>query len=168
MPNVPAPGLSANRSTMRCALSISLADGENAALVRVRQALLWGTLGLAAIGAALLRGFLVALFVIYALLAIPLAVMLWLRLRLVRESLIAVARMTVQLLFVGFYLGVVFKINSAWLNALWLLVMIASAMKNSANALASPTNGLSGLSMCQRCRLMNPASTMGSSENTAR
>ncbi len=63
----------------------------------------------------------------YALLAIPLAIMLWLRLRLIRESLIAVVRRTVQLLFVGFYLGVVFKINSGWLNAAWLLVMIGVA-----------------------------------------
>ena len=35
--------------------------------------------------------------------------------------------MTVQLLFVGFYLQIVFRLNSAWLNAAWLLIMIAVA-----------------------------------------
>jgi len=35
--------------------------------------------------------------------------------------------MTVQLLFVGFYLAVVFDLDNPWLNAAWLLVMITVA-----------------------------------------
>jgi len=63
----------------------------------------------------------------YALLLFPLGIMLWLRVKMVRETLVAVVRMTVQLLFVGFYLQVVFRLNSVWLNAAWLLIMIAVA-----------------------------------------
>ena len=63
----------------------------------------------------------------YSLLLAPLAFLLWYRLPLFKDSLIAVVRMTVQLLFVGFYLQVVFEWNNFWLNAAWLLVMIAVA-----------------------------------------
>ena len=63
----------------------------------------------------------------YSLLLAPLAFLLWYRLPLFKDSLIAVVRMTVQLLFVGFYLQVVFEWNNFWLNAGWLLVMIAVA-----------------------------------------
>lgn len=63
----------------------------------------------------------------YGLLVFPLALMLWLRVAMIRDTLIAVLRMTVQLLFVGFYLQVVFRLNSVWLNAAWLLIMIAVA-----------------------------------------
>ncbi len=63
----------------------------------------------------------------YALLLAPLAFLLWYRVPLFRDSLIAILRMTVQLLFVGFYLQIVFAWNNAWLNAAWLLAMIAVA-----------------------------------------
>lgn len=63
----------------------------------------------------------------YVLLLAPMAFLLWYRVPLVRDSVIAVLRMTVQLLFVGFYLQVVFEWNSFWLNAAWLLLMIAVA-----------------------------------------
>ena len=54
------------------------------------------------------------------------------------ETLIAVVRMTVQLLLVGLYLQVVFDLNSFWLNGLWLLVMIGVA-------------GVRGLELCVGC-----------------
>jgi len=63
----------------------------------------------------------------YALLIIPLGAMLWLRVPIVGKTLIAVIRMTLQLAFVGLYLQVVFKINSPWLNSLWLVVMVGVA-----------------------------------------
>lgn len=63
----------------------------------------------------------------YLLLAIPLGVILWLRVPILGGTLIAVARMTVQLLFVGFYLETLFRLNNAWLNLMWLLVMIGVA-----------------------------------------
>ena len=63
----------------------------------------------------------------YAMLIFPLAVILWLRIGVARQLTIAVVRMTVQLLFVGVYLQVVFKVNDARLNALWLLAMVGVA-----------------------------------------
>ncbi|NLG35368.1 MAG: ABC transporter permease [Lentisphaerae bacterium] len=63
----------------------------------------------------------------YLLLIFPLGVMLWLRLPLVGQTLIAVIRMTLQLLFVGFYLQFLFQYNDWRLTALWLLVMIGVA-----------------------------------------
>ena len=63
----------------------------------------------------------------YALLIIPLGLMLWHRIPIVGRTLIAVARMTVQLLFVGLYLQFVFRLNSPWLNAAWLVVMLVVA-----------------------------------------
>lgn len=63
----------------------------------------------------------------YLLLIVPLTVVVWLRLALVGPILSAVARMTLQLLFVGLYLQVVFKISAWWLTSLWLIVMILAA-----------------------------------------
>ncbi len=63
----------------------------------------------------------------YILLIIPFGMMLWLRIPIIGKMLIAIIRMTLQLLFVGFYLQIVFQLNSAWLNSLWLLVMVMVA-----------------------------------------
>ena len=60
----------------------------------------------------------------YVLLIFPLAVILWYRLGIAGRMMLAVVRMTVQLLFVGFYLQVLFEVNSPWLNVAWVLVMI--------------------------------------------
>jgi len=63
----------------------------------------------------------------YLLLTFPLGIILWLRISLLGETLTALARMTVQLLFVGFYLQVIFDSNSHWLTGIWILLMIAVA-----------------------------------------
>lgn len=63
----------------------------------------------------------------YAMLIVPLAIILWYRIPIFSQTLIAVARMTVQLLFVGLYLQIVFRLNNNWLNAAWVLVMIVVA-----------------------------------------
>jgi len=63
----------------------------------------------------------------YLLLAAPLAIMLWLRLPMIGETLTAVVRMTLQLLFVGFYLQIIFDLNSLLLTGLWLMVMLIVA-----------------------------------------
>jgi putative ABC transport system permease protein len=68
-----------------------------------------------------------ALSAVYALLIIPLGILMWYRVPLVKDTLVSILRMTVQLLFVGFYLQVVFRLNSAWLNAAWLVVMVVVA-----------------------------------------
>ncbi len=63
----------------------------------------------------------------YLLLAVPLGIMLWLRLPMLSQALIAVVRMTLQLLFIGFYLQFVFDLNSLWVTGAWGLVMIVVA-----------------------------------------
>ena len=63
----------------------------------------------------------------YLLLILPLAILLHLRVPMLKETGVALARMTVQLLFVGFYLEVVFRLNHPWLNLGWLLIMIGVA-----------------------------------------
>ena len=63
----------------------------------------------------------------YALLLAPLAFLLWYQVPLLKDSLIAVLRMTAQLLFVGFYLQFVFEWNNPWLNSAWLLAMVSVA-----------------------------------------
>jgi putative ABC transport system permease protein len=63
----------------------------------------------------------------YVLLTIPFGIILWARLPMFGQAIISVVRMSVQLLFVGVYLQVVFRLNNPWLNILWLLVMIAVA-----------------------------------------
>lgn len=63
----------------------------------------------------------------YLLLIVPLAILLLRGVPLLRETGIAVLRMTVQLLFVGLYLQVVFRLNHPGINLLWLLVMVLVA-----------------------------------------
>lgn len=63
----------------------------------------------------------------YLLLLIPLGLMLWLRIPLIGQTLVSVVRMTVQLLFVGFYLQFLFDLDDWRLTVLWLVVMIVVA-----------------------------------------
>ncbi len=63
----------------------------------------------------------------YLLAIPPLALLLWLRAPIFGRAVIAIARMTVQLLLVGFYLQILFKLNNPFLTLLWLLVMIGVA-----------------------------------------
>lgn len=63
----------------------------------------------------------------YLLLAAPLGAMLWLKAPLWKATLTGVTRMTFQLLFVGFYLEGVFRVNHPALTLLWLAAMILVA-----------------------------------------
>ncbi len=72
----------------------------------------------------------VNLLYVYLLLLIPLAVFLSLRIALTTKLLIAVARMSGQLVLVGIYLKYVFEWNSPWLNIAWVLIMILVANFN--------------------------------------
>jgi len=63
----------------------------------------------------------------YLLLILPIAGILHYRVRLLKEIVVAVLRMTLQLLFVGFYLQFVFARNAWWLNVLWLILMLTAA-----------------------------------------
>ena len=63
----------------------------------------------------------------YLLLLIPMGLFLYLGAHRVRETLVSVVRMTVQLLFVGLYLHVVFERDHPGITLLWLLVMVMVA-----------------------------------------
>jgi len=63
----------------------------------------------------------------YLLLLFPLAFILIYRIKLLKPLTVSVLRLTVQLLMVGLYLQLVFKLNAWWLNLLWLIVMLVVA-----------------------------------------
>ncbi len=63
----------------------------------------------------------------YAMLIFPLSILLWKSVPLVGKSLTAIARMTVQLLFVGLYLQVLFEWNHPLVTLAWLVVMLMVA-----------------------------------------
>jgi putative ABC transport system permease protein len=67
------------------------------------------------------------LFISFSLLAIPVAIFAYYRTGLVRPTLIATARMVVQLWLVGLYLEYIFEWNNAWANLAWVLLMIIVA-----------------------------------------
>ena len=46
---------------------------------------------------------------------------------LVKDTLIAALRMTVQLFLIGFYLKYMFDLNLWWLNVLWVIIMAGVA-----------------------------------------
>ncbi|HOV77630.1 MAG TPA: ABC transporter permease, partial [Sedimentisphaerales bacterium] len=60
----------------------------------------------------------------YLLLAFPFGIILWYRVPMLGETVTSLIRMTVQLLLVGLYLQVIFRLNILWLNAAWLVVMV--------------------------------------------
>jgi len=57
-------------------------------------------------------------------LAIPIVFFLYYRVKMVSDVIISVIRMIIQLMLVALYLEWIFDKNSAWLNILWVLVMI--------------------------------------------
>ncbi|MFT5467753.1 MAG: putative ABC transport system permease protein [Verrucomicrobiales bacterium] len=63
----------------------------------------------------------------FGLLAIPILVSLWLRLGIVAESVISLLRMAAQLTAAGFLLSKLFEYDRAWLNLIWLAVMMLVA-----------------------------------------
>jgi putative ABC transport system permease protein len=63
----------------------------------------------------------------YILLAFPLGICLWFKIPMAKRIIIAVLRMTLQLVFVGFYLHVIFQYNHPVLNLAWLFMMIGVA-----------------------------------------
>lgn len=56
---------------------------------------------------------------------IPAAIFAWYRTDLNRQLAIALVRMTLQLLFVGYYLEVLFEYDNNWFNLAWILVMVS-------------------------------------------
>ena len=63
----------------------------------------------------------------YALMLIPIAIFFYLQLGMIRDTLISMVRMTVQLILVGLYLKYIFQINHPLINLLWVIVMMVAA-----------------------------------------
>ncbi|CAM3604446.1 ABC transporter permease [Vibrio aquimaris] len=76
------------------------------------------------------------LFLFFSTLTIPLFINRYFRLKIERDIIISIVRMTIQLLMVGLYLEYLFNTNNAVINTVWLLVMTligASAIISKAN-----------------------------------
>lgn len=65
--------------------------------------------------------------IIYGLLTVPLLLIIIFKIDVLKTTLVSVLRMTVQLVLVGMYLDVIFKLNSLWVNLAWILIMIIVA-----------------------------------------
>ncbi len=78
---------------------------------------------------------LTSLVICSVLLLIPIFISLFLKLKLIRSTVLSVARMTAQLFFAGLYLKYLFQLNNPYLNLFWLLIMVLAAsfsvIKNS-------------------------------------
>lgn len=64
-----------------------------------------------------------ALFSGYALMLIPVLALWYYKTGLVKDTVIATARMTVQLLLVGLYLEYIFKLDNVLINIGWVILM---------------------------------------------
>jgi len=60
----------------------------------------------------------------YIILIIPILVFRYYKTGLIKDTLISVGRMTVQLLLVGLYLEFIFKLNNPLINIFWVMIMI--------------------------------------------
>ena len=69
----------------------------------------------------------VALLSIFCLLAVPVIILRWAGVPLVRAMAAAVGRMTVQLVLVALYLEFIFQLNNFWINSGWILIMTVIA-----------------------------------------
>ncbi|HOH28306.1 MAG TPA: ABC transporter permease [Candidatus Hydrogenedentes bacterium] len=63
----------------------------------------------------------------YGLLLFPFAALLWHGVPILGDTILSIVRMTVQLLFIGFYLQFLFRWNQPALNFAWITVMVLVA-----------------------------------------
>lgn len=64
------------------------------------------------------------LFLGYLVLIIPIYILYWFQTGLVKQAIISIIRMTIQLFLVGVYLEFMFKLNNSWINIAWVFIMI--------------------------------------------
>lgn len=64
-------------------------------------------------------------------LLIPIAFLIYFKIKIVKEILIGALRMIIQLSLVAFYLEWIFELNNAWINSLWILIMISVGVSTS-------------------------------------
>lgn len=76
---------------------------------------------------------LISLIIVYSLMILPVLIFIFYRIKLIKTTVIAMIRMTLQLAFVGLYLKYLFDLNNLWLNILWICIMIIIANSNVLN-----------------------------------
>jgi len=67
----------------------------------------------------------------FSALLIPIAFLLYYKVKIVKDILIGAARMVIQLSLVAIYLEWIFNLNNAWVNCLWILIMISVGVYTS-------------------------------------
>jgi len=60
----------------------------------------------------------------YSILIIPLLLFRYYKLNLIKDSIFAILRMTLQLYLLGFYLEYIFKLDNIYLNLVWIIAMV--------------------------------------------
>src|SRR6056297_83094 len=60
-------------------------------------------------------------------LILPAIILWWYKTGLNKKLAVATLRMTVQLLFVGYYLEYLFELDNAWVNLAWIMIMVVVA-----------------------------------------
>jgi len=60
-------------------------------------------------------------------LLIPAAILAYYKTGLLKKMAIAIVRLTLQLMFVGYYLEFVFEWDNPWVNMLWIIIMVTAA-----------------------------------------
>lgn len=63
----------------------------------------------------------------YLLILVPVLAFSYYKTGMIKSTLVAIARMTVQLFLVGVYLQYIFKWNNAWINFTWVFAMVVIA-----------------------------------------
>lgn len=64
------------------------------------------------------------LIVGFSVMIIPIVIFLYYRVRMIKDLIISALRMVVQLALVAIYLEWIFKLNNAWLNSAWVIIMV--------------------------------------------
>ncbi len=67
----------------------------------------------------------------FLIIAIPIAWMLIYKVRIIKDILIALVRMVLQLILVAVYLEWIFALNSAYINTLWAIFMVLVGIQTS-------------------------------------
>lgn len=67
------------------------------------------------------------LAIAFIILIIPAAILGWYKTGLNSKMVIASIRMTLQLVFVGYYLEYLFELDNLWINLAWIMVMVVVA-----------------------------------------
>ncbi|MDK2842966.1 MAG: UDP-glucose/iron transport system permease protein, partial [Anaerophaga sp.] len=60
----------------------------------------------------------------FSILVIPLMVFMYYRIRLIKDMFVSTARMIIQLALVAVYMEWIFEMNNAWVNSLWVIIMV--------------------------------------------